>query len=95
MGISMGAAVVLAGLPLGALGIGSGWALCAVVVLMIFRGDLRTPREAKAQDRRIEALERNLETKDKTIAEFTAASEVSNELIRAMLRVSRERSETP
>ena len=38
------------GVPLNALGVGAGWAIVGVVVLMIFRGQLLTPR---SEERRV------------------------------------------
>lgn len=80
------------------LGTGAGWALLGVVVLMIFRGRLITPREARAMERRIEALEAAGIVKDQTISEFsdaisnnTSALGTNNALLTSLVHVARER----
>ena len=49
------------------LGIGSGWAIVCALVMMLFRGDIITKREARAMERRIEALTKALETRDEQV----------------------------
>lgn len=82
---------MIAGIPIEILGYGSGWAILSLLVIMIFRGDLRTTREAKAQDRHIETLAKSIETKDQTISEFRETIATSNALIQAVLDVAQER----
>lgn len=82
---------MIEGLSLGTLGIGSGWAIVCLGVVMVFRGDLRTSREAKSQDRQIDSMRGALETKDRTISEFRDVIATSNDLTRAVLDVARER----
>lgn len=53
--------------PLTGLGIGSGWAIVCVLVLMLFRGTLVTRREVDAKDKHIEALTSLLSTKDEQL----------------------------
>lgn len=79
------------GLSLGTLGIGSGWAIVCLIVVMIFRGDLVTRREHDASERRAIAAEGRSDLKDKTIAEFASAVDTSNSLIKAVLDVAEER----
>jgi hypothetical protein len=82
----------IAGIPLGALGIGSGWALVCVGVIMIFRGDLRTAREARATERQIEALTQANAVANETIREFKDVVATNNKLITDFLAVAKERS---
>lgn len=83
---------MIEGLSLEALGVGSGWAILAVVLLtffrMIARGRLITPREADAMQRRIDKQDEALQVKDATIAKFTDGIELNNDLVRAFLRVA-------
>jgi ABC-type transporter Mla subunit MlaD len=53
--------------PLTGLGIGSGWAIVCLLVIMLFRGTLVTRREVDAKDRYIEALTQALSTKDEQL----------------------------
>lgn len=80
------------GLSLGVLGIGSGWAIVCLGVVMIFRGALVTSREANAIERRAEAAEAAGVLKDKTIAEFVDAIGTNNALLASLHDVARERS---
>lgn len=81
------------GLSLGTLGIGSGWAIVALGVIMIFRGDLITKREARGLERRADAAVGRLDLKDKTIAEFASVVGTSNAMIKAVLDVAEQRNE--
>lgn len=85
------------GIPLGTLGYGSGWAIVALGVVMIFRGLLLTPREARAMERRMEAQASTIEQQNKTIAEFTRAVDgvkdvvaTNNALLSSLYTVARE-----
>lgn len=80
------------GVNLGVVGIGSGWALVTVFVLMLFRGSVITGREARALQRRLDAAEEREAIKDQTIANFRESVDTSNQLIRAVLDVAQERS---
>lgn len=80
------------GLSLGTVGIGSGWAIVCLGVVMIFRGDLVTRREHNGVERQRDAAEGRLDLKDKTIAEFASAADASNSLIKAVLDVAQERT---
>ena len=89
------------GVPLNALGVGAGWAIVGVVVLMIFRGQLLTPREARGMERRMEAQASTIEQQNKTIAEFAAAVNgvkdvvaTNNALISSIYTVAREKGES-
>lgn len=81
----------LGGIPLDLLGYGSGWAIVAMGVVMIFRGRLLTPREAAAMERRIEAQASTIEQQNKTIAEFVDAISTNNALLASLHDVARER----
>lgn len=78
----------------------AGWAIVGQVVRMVFRGQLLTPREAKAMERRIEALETASSVKDETISEFkdaisnnTSALGTNNALLSSLVRVAQERQQ--
>lgn len=58
---------LLGGIPLSGLGIGSGWALVCIGVIMLFRGTLVTRREVDAKDRTIEALMQSVKDKDEQL----------------------------
>lgn len=83
---------MIEGLDLSVVGYGSGWAIVCLVVVMIFRGTLRTKREADAQDKQLDAMREVLVTKDRTISEFRDSIATSNDLIKAVLDVARERN---
>jgi hypothetical protein len=83
---------VIDGVSLSVLGYGSGWAILALVVLMIVRGKLITPREADGMQRQLDAKDAALAVKDQTIASFKDSVETNNHLIRAVLEVAEERS---
>ena len=82
---------MIEGLSLGVVGIGSGWAIVTLGVVMLFRGDLRSKREALAQDRRLDAMAETLRHRDEAIANFRDSIETSNLLIKAVLDVAQER----
>lgn len=81
----------LGGIPLNLIGYGSGWAIVALVVVMIFRGKLLTPREADAMERRMAAQASTIEQQNKTIAEFVDAISTNNALLASLHDVARER----
>lgn len=83
---------MIEGLSLDLLGIGSGWAIVCLVVIMIIRGDLITRREARGWERQVNASQEREAVKDQTIAEFAEAVDTSNSLIRAVLNVAKEQS---
>lgn len=70
---------------------GAGWTLVGYGVRMIFRGQLLTPREARAMEHRAETAEKAGALKDQTIAEFTDAVSTTNALIASLHDVARER----
>lgn len=76
----------------------AGWAIVGQVVRMVFRGHLLTPREAKAMERRIDALEASSIVKDETISEFkdaisnnTSALGTNNSLLTSLVNVAQEK----
>lgn len=90
--------------PLGILiaAAGLGWGIVGQVVRMVFKGQLLTPREAKAMERRIDKLEQTGLVKDETISEFVAAihgvKEVvatNNALLASLHTVAREQGPKP
>jgi hypothetical protein len=90
------------GIPLATLGYGSGWAIVALGVVMIFRGLLLTPREAAAMERRMEAQASTIEQQNKTIAAFATAVDgvkdvvaTNNSLLSSLYTVASEQGKTP
>jgi hypothetical protein len=81
----------LGGIPLNLVGYSAGWAIVALVVVMIFRGLLLTPREARAMERRMEAQASTIEQQNRTIAEFVDAISTNNALLASLYDVARER----
>lgn len=47
---------------------GAGWLLASICVLMIFRGQLITRREAEAKDRTIEAQQRTIDEQGRQLS---------------------------
>lgn len=68
----------------------AGWGLVGWVVRLIVRGQLLTPREARAMETRAENAEKAGVVKDKTIAEFADAASTTNALIASMHDLVRE-----
>jgi uncharacterized coiled-coil protein SlyX len=90
--------------PLGLLvaAAGLGWGIVGQVVRMVFKGQLLTPREAKAMERRLDKLEETAGVKDETISEFVAAIQgvkevvaTNNALLASLTAVAREQGKTP
>jgi predicted transcriptional regulator len=73
-------------------GYGSGWAIVAVGVLMIFRGRLITKREADGMQRVIDARDKTIELQGVAIKAIAESVETNNHLIRAVLKVAEEQS---
>jgi predicted transcriptional regulator len=73
-------------------GYGSGWAIVAVGVLMIFRGRLITKREADGMQRVIDARDKTIELQGVAISAIAESVETNNHLIRAVLKVAEEQS---
>lgn len=81
---------------------GLGWGIVGQVVRMVFKGQLLTPREAKAMERRLDRLEETAGVKDETISEFVDAihgvKEVvatNNALLSSLYAVAREQEKKP
>lgn len=66
------------------------WVLLGWVVRMIVRGQLLTPREARAMETRAENAEKAGVLKDQTIAEFADSHNTTNALIASLHDVVRE-----
>lgn len=90
--------------PLGILiaAAGLGWGIVGQVVRMVFKGQLLTPREAKAMEKRLDRLEETAAVKDATISEFVTAihgvKEVvatNNSLLSSLHVVAGEQGKTP
>jgi hypothetical protein len=69
---------------------------------MVFKGQLLTPREAKAMERHIEKLEQTALVKDETISEFVTAINgvkdvvaTNNALLSSLYTVAREQGPKP
>lgn len=89
--------------PLGLLiaAAGLGWGIVGQVVRMVFKGQLLTPREARAMERQLELKDAAMIVKDETISEFreaisnnTSAIATNNALLGSLVNVAREK-QTP
>jgi hypothetical protein len=83
-------APVVDGVNLGVLGIGSGWALVALGVLMIFRGQLITKREAANMQRQNDAKDEELKEWRASVPAMRESLETNNHLIRAVLQIAED-----
>lgn len=75
----------------GVVGIGSGWAIVGIFVLMVFQGKVGTKRELDAYDQQIAYQRETIDTLNETVANFTVAIEASTAMIRAVLDVAQDR----
>lgn len=88
------------GILIGAAGL--GWGIVGQVVRMVFKGQLLTPREARAMERRNDRLEETAGVLRETNSEFVTAIQgvkevvaTNNALLSSLYTVAREQGKTP